>query len=268
MSEPKPIYRTNGQWMALVHEGNLFDTTGEWIGWLDGTDVYSLDGEYVGFISADGRLLRQRVAPYHKRRRPPTRRPQCKVPQTVPLPPMFAELSYSVVDVLEEEPDIFALIHELRPDAGESPLLRLVEADPQLAVQQELRKVEQDLLEEMAYGLIYSYGIKEPPIPVEAMAAGVQPENASAVKITSPQERLHSAEEFVERLGRSKWAMARGYCGSEGFTPTQIAYAVRALLLPRHWILNIPRELRQPNNLAQRYVVSEEIAMLRIHDLE
>ena len=43
MPEPKPIYRTNGMWVALVQAGHLYDTTGEWIGWLDGDDVYTVE---------------------------------------------------------------------------------------------------------------------------------------------------------------------------------------------------------------------------------
>jgi len=268
LSETKPIYRTDGEWVAVVQSGNLFDTTGEWVGWLDGKDVYTLDGEYVGYVSDDGRLLRPRVLPYRKRRRPPKDRPRVRLPQTIPLPPMFAELRYSEVDVFEEEPDLFAKVHELRPDAGEPPLVRLTDSDPKLAVQKELLKVGQDLLEQMVYGLIYSYGASEPPVPVEAMAAGLQPEHAGSAKLASPQERLHLTERFIGRLGQSSWARARGYCGPEGFNLTQVQYAARALLLPRRWVLNIPRELRQPQYLARRYVVPEETAMLRIHDLE
>jgi hypothetical protein len=268
MPESKPIFRTDGQWMAVLYKGNLFDTTGEWIAWLDGSAVYTLEGEYVGFISGDGRLLRQRVLSYTKRRRPPTQRPRYKPLKTVPLPPMFAELSFSFVDVFEEEPEVFALVHELRPDAGEAPLPRLVELNPQLAEQQRLRRVEQEMLEEMAYGLIYSYRVAEPPVPIEAMAAGLSPESAADVETESPLERLRLAEWFIQRLGHSAWAVQRGYCDTQGFTPTQIQYAVRALLLPRHWMLKLSKELRYPSTLAQRYVVPEEAAILRIHDLE
>lgn len=268
MSRPEPIYRTDGQWMAVLYRENLFDTMGEWVAWLDGSDVYSLEGEYVGFVSEDGRLLRQRVVSYRKRRRPPTERPPYKPLETVRLPPMFAELSFSYIDVFEEEPELFSLIRELRPDAGEEPLPRLVDTIPELAVQQELRKVEQDLLEEMAYGLVYSYGVTEPPIPVEAMAAGLQPENAAGAKTAAPPERLRIAERFIERLGHSAWAVERGYCDPEGFTLTQIQYAARALLLPRHWVLKLPLESRLPLTLAEHCVVPEEAAVLRIHDLE
>lgn len=268
MSEPRPLYRTDGQWMAVLYEGNLFDTMGEWIAWLDGADVYTLDGEYAGFISKDGRLLRQRVQLYRKHRRPPTQRPRFKPLKTVPLPPMFAELTFSTVDVFEEEPEILMVVHELRPDAGEGPISRLVETDPRLAEQQKLRKVEQDLLEEMAYGLIFSYRVTDPPVPVEAMAASLPPESAGDVHTESPQVRLRMTERFIERLGHSVWAVERGYCGPDGFSPTQIQYAARALLVPRIWAAKSPQELHQPSSLADRYAIPEEAAVLRIHDLE
>lgn len=268
MSEPKPIYRTNGKWMALVFQGNLFDTMGEWAGWLDNGDVYGIDGEYLGYLSGDGRLLRPRVMPYHKRRRPPDLRPRVKIPQTVALPPMFAELRYSTVDVFEEKPDIFAVINELRPDAGEKPLVRLVETDPRMAVQEKLRGIEHDVLEEMVDRMVYTYGIGEPPVPIEAMAAGLQSKNAGQVETARPPERLRMAEEMIELLGRSAWATERGYCGPEGFSRTQIHYAARSLLMPRDWILKMPRELRLPAPIARLYVVPEETATLRLHDLE
>jgi hypothetical protein len=267
MSKPKPIYRTDGQWMAILYQCNLFDTMGEWLGWLDGHDIYTRDGEYVGYVSQDGRLLRQRIMPYRKRRRPPTQCPPFKAPETIPLPPMFAELSYSVIDVFEEQPEAFGLVSELRPDAGERSLPRLADTDPRLAVQRDLRQVEQELLEEMVYGMIYSYGLTAPPVPIEAMAAGLRPESASNTCAASPGERVRITEGLIERLGHTSWALQRGYCGPEGFTPNQIQYAARALLLPRHWLRDEPLHSQQPAALAGRYVVSEEIAMLRLHDL-
>lgn len=268
MSEPRPIYRTDGKWMAVLYEGNLFDTQGEWVAWLDGNQVFSLEGDYVGYISEDGRLLRERVLPYVKHRRPPTDRPPFKPLKTVPLPPMFAELLFSTIDVFEETPDIFAVIGELRPDAGERALPRLVEIDPRLAVHQKARRVEQDVLEQMAYGLVYSYQLTEPPVPIEAMAAGAPPHEAADYETLSPNERLRLAEGLVERLGRSSWAMERGFCGPDGFTRAQVEYAARALLMPRHWMKKTPQGLWRSTELARRCLVPEEAAVLRMHDLE
>jgi hypothetical protein len=268
MSKPRPIYRTDGEWMAILYEGHVFDTQGEWAGWLDGNDVYLLDGEYVGYISEDGRLLRQRVLPHRKRRRPPTERPRLQVPPTVPLPPLFAELSYDTIDVLQEVPHIFDRVSELRPDAGERSLSRLVDTDPRLAARQKLHRVKQEMLEEMVYGIIYSYGTTRPPVPIEAMTAGRRPGSTGDVETAPPHERLHMARQLIEQLGRSNWAVERGYCSSRGFTPAQIEYAARALLLPRQWILKTSKALRRPWALAHRYAVPEETVMLRLHDLE
>jgi hypothetical protein len=268
VSEPRLIYRTDGEWMALLYEGNLFDTLGEWVGWLDGTDVYGLDGEYIGYINPDGRLLRQRVLPYRKRRCPPKLTPRFKPPKTVPLPPMFAELPYDVIDVFEETPHILQAVSELRPDAGESPLFRLSERDPRVATQQKLRQIERNLMEEMVYGIIYSYGVTRPPVPIEAMAAGLPLERATEIEPISPAERLRLAEEMIDKLGRSPWAVERGYGDGKGFTPAQTEYAARALLLPRHWLLKIPEHLRWPPALILRFLVPEWVVSWRLHDLE
>jgi hypothetical protein len=181
---------------------------------------------------------------------------------------MFAELSYSTVDVFEEVPDIFALIDELRPDAGEKPLPRLVETRPHIAAQERLRKVERELLEEMVYGMLYSYGVTDPPVPVEAMVAGIAPEDAGQVEATSARRRLRIAKRVVQRLGASTWAAERGYCGPDGFSPAQVEYAARALLLPRHFLEKLPPTLRQPSALARGFLVSEALAVLRLHDVE
>jgi hypothetical protein len=39
-------------------------------------------------------------------------------------------------------------------------------------------------------------------------------------------------------------------------------------LLPRHWILNTPEQMRRPEALAQRFCVPQSTATLRFHDLE
>jgi len=267
MTKPRFIYRSDGEWMAIEYAGNLFDTQGDWVAWLDGDEVFKLDGEYVGYISKDGRLLRRRVLPYRSQRRAPPGRPYFHPPATAPLAPLFAGISYEIIDVFEETPDVFDLVSELRPDAGEEPLPRLLEANPILAAQQRLRKVELEMLEEMVYGMIYSYGATKPPVPIEAMATSVRPENAGDVKITSSDERVQLAEQLIERLGHSAWTRGRGYCGSEGFTPPKIQYAARALLMPRHWVLKIPEKLRLPWALAQQYIVPEKVASLRLYDL-
>jgi len=112
----KPIYATNGEWVAILHEGYLYDTCGEWIGWLGGRDVYTRDGVYVGFLSDDGRILRERIRRQRPLRPVPPAPPRIRPPARVPLAPLFAELPFSLVDVFEEESEIFEYISNLRPD--------------------------------------------------------------------------------------------------------------------------------------------------------
>ena len=115
----KPIYSTAGDWVALLHDGCLYDTRGEWIAWLggpDGEEVYTRDGMYAGFLSDDGRVLRERI----RKQRPlcpvPPAPHKIRPPASVPLPPLFAELPWNQVDVFEEDPHVFKYVSELRPD--------------------------------------------------------------------------------------------------------------------------------------------------------
>ena len=112
----KPIYATNGEWVALLQGGHLYDTYGEWVGWLDGTSVYTRDGEYAGFLSEDGRILCERVRRQRRLRSAPPAPAKIRPPARVPLAPLFAELPWRLVDVFDEEPDLFSHISELRPD--------------------------------------------------------------------------------------------------------------------------------------------------------
>ncbi len=261
MAQPKLIYRTDGEWVAILHESHLFDTLGEWIGWLDGGDVYALSGEYIGFISDDGRLLRPRAETHRQRRRPPARQPRFHAPASVPLPPLFRELGYDTVDVFEASPDIFVLVSDLRPDSGEAPTTDNIPAAQQLS------QSEQEGLEEMAQGMLQSYGVSEPPVPIEAMAIGTPPNQAHTIPTAPAHDRLQMAELTIHRLGSSVWTIEQGYCGPEGFTLAQVRYGARALLLPRDWLLKTSRALLRTWALAHRYAVPEEAARARLYDL-
>ncbi|MCC6799562.1 MAG: hypothetical protein IT325_05575 [Anaerolineae bacterium] len=122
-SGPKPerpgfIFDTRGDWHATKIGDALYSSRGEYIGFVEGQDVYKRDGEWVGRLSRDGRILRKRA----ERRRgfhpnpPPTPPKPGRLPPRAPLPPMMAELEYSTIDVLDEEPDTFRRISDLRPD--------------------------------------------------------------------------------------------------------------------------------------------------------
>jgi hypothetical protein len=115
---PLFIYDTYGDWQATRFGDNIFDTRGEWVGFVDGDEVWTAGGEWIGKLSRDGRILRKRAARHRPLRRDlPSRPPKPeKLPAHAPLPSMMAELSYDTIDVLEEEPDIFKRVSDLRQD--------------------------------------------------------------------------------------------------------------------------------------------------------
>jgi hypothetical protein len=117
-TKPVFIFDTPGDWQATKIGDVIYNTRGDYIGWIEGEDVYKTDGEWVGRLSKDGRILRKRTEQrreLHPNPRPAPSKPE-RMPARAPLPPMMAELNYSIVDVLEEEPDIFKQISDLKPD--------------------------------------------------------------------------------------------------------------------------------------------------------
>jgi hypothetical protein len=179
------------------------------------------------------------------------------------LPPLFAELSYDIIDVFQEAPDIFGMVGELHPDAGENGHLASVRTRAH-----SLPQFERDRLEDMVAQMLESYGVTAPPVPIEAIVRGLPLHRAQDVASASPQERLGLAKRLIEKVGHSFWALERGYCGPEGFEPARIEYAARALLLPRAWILGMPRRLQRTWALSHRYGVSELVSASRLQDLE
>lgn len=115
--KPVFIYNTKGDWEATLFDKYFFDLTGDWVAWLDGTEVFTCDGEYAGYLSRDQRILRKRVKPSMPLRNDiPSHPGQPALPPRAPLPPMFAELSFSEVDMFDWDPDIFKRASDLRPD--------------------------------------------------------------------------------------------------------------------------------------------------------
>ena len=94
----------------------IYNPQGEWIGWVTRErQVYSVHGHYVGWLSRDSRILRKRTYDHSlPERLPPRKPPSLRPPATIPLPPMMAELRYSEVDVLEDDPNLLPTL-----DAGE-----------------------------------------------------------------------------------------------------------------------------------------------------
>lgn len=117
-TKPQFIYDTRGEWHATRFGKYLFDTRGEYVGYLEGDMVYRRDGEWIGRLSRDSRIVRKRSEvrrDLHPNPPPYPAKPQ-HLPARAPLPPLMAELDFSTVDVLDEDPDIFKHVSDLRPD--------------------------------------------------------------------------------------------------------------------------------------------------------
>ncbi len=101
------IYTSKGDTDAFLVYPYIFNRSGEWIGWVTSRrEVYSVIGYYVGYLSDDPRILRKRATSTLKPRLNPPAAPEpIRVPATVPLAPMLSELTYSIIDVLSEEPE-------------------------------------------------------------------------------------------------------------------------------------------------------------------
>ena len=111
-----PIYSSRGETEAFLVFPHLFNRSGEWIGWTTSTrEVYSVLGYYVGSLTDDARIVRRRADDELKPHLKPPRYPgKIATPANVPLAPLMKDLTQSLVDVLQEEPE---RLHTL--DTGE-----------------------------------------------------------------------------------------------------------------------------------------------------
>jgi hypothetical protein len=115
------LYTTRGEFAALLIYPYLYSRDGDWVGWVsDERDVFNLEGGYVGWVSHDRRILRRATVQPRIIPAPPFKPEQThvRVPATTPLPPLMAEYSRDVIDVLEEMPELLHPIDssELKPD--------------------------------------------------------------------------------------------------------------------------------------------------------
>lgn len=118
-NRPIFIYDTRGDWFATVIGGFVYDTRGEYVGWIEqGNQVIKRDGEWLGALNKDGRILRKRSEPRRPLHpNPPVSAPKpARLPTRAPLPGLMAELPYSIIDVLDFEPEVFKKISDLKPD--------------------------------------------------------------------------------------------------------------------------------------------------------
>ena len=118
--KPQFIWNTAGDWVATLVDGFIFDMAGMWVGWMDGQEVFTTDGEWVGTLSRDMRILRKRAASRPPLRTDiPPRPPKPELPGRPTLPPSFSGLDYSTIDVMEEDPEVFKRLSDMRRDMGE-----------------------------------------------------------------------------------------------------------------------------------------------------
>jgi len=103
-----PIYTTRGDPEAFLVYPYLFNRVGEWIGWVSAErQVYSVLGIYVGELTAEPRIVRNRITSTLKpRKTSPPRPPNLLVPATIPLAPLLGDLRFGLVDVLMEQPEL------------------------------------------------------------------------------------------------------------------------------------------------------------------
>lgn len=111
-----PIYTTKGDADAFLLYPHLFNRNGDWIGFVTPKrEVYSVLGYYVGILTSDPRIVRKRAtSTLRPRLKPPPKPQKVYPPATIPLPPMMADLSHSVIDVLLDAPE-----HLHTTDSGE-----------------------------------------------------------------------------------------------------------------------------------------------------
>jgi hypothetical protein len=112
-----PIYSSKGDAEAFLLYPYLFNRIGDWIGFVTpNREVYSVLGYFVGTLTNDPRIVGKRTTAALKPRLVPPPTPQrVYPPATVPLPPMMADLSYSLIDILLDAPE---RLHTI--DSGES----------------------------------------------------------------------------------------------------------------------------------------------------
>ena len=111
-----PIYSSRGEAEAFLVFPHLFNRSGEWVGWLTPQrEVYSVLGYYVGLLTDDARIVRRRAEDDLKPSvKPPPYPGKITTPSMIPLAPLMKDLTQSLVDVLQDEPE---RLHTL--DTGE-----------------------------------------------------------------------------------------------------------------------------------------------------
>lgn len=102
-----PVYTTKGDAEAFLAYPYLFNRSGEWIGFVNPRrEVFSVIGEYVGTLTNDPRIVRKRAtSTLVSRTTVPVPPRKIYPPANIPLAPMMSELTHSLIDVLQDEPE-------------------------------------------------------------------------------------------------------------------------------------------------------------------
>ena len=111
-----PIYTSRGEAEAFLVFPYIFNRNGEWVGWATPQrEIYSVLGYYVGTLTNDARIVRKRSEDEMMQRlKPPPKPGKISTPANIPLAPLMQDLTYSIIDVLQDEPE---RLHTL--DGGE-----------------------------------------------------------------------------------------------------------------------------------------------------
>ena len=111
-----PIYTSRGEAEAFLVFPYIFNRNGEWVGWATPQrEIYSVLGYYVGTLTNDARIVRKRSEDEMRPRlKPPPKPGKIPTPASIPLAPLMQDLTYSIIDVLQDEPE---RLHTL--DGGE-----------------------------------------------------------------------------------------------------------------------------------------------------
>ena len=111
-----PIYTSKGDAEAFLLYPYLFNRSGDWIGFVTPKrEVYSVLGDFVGTLTNDPRIVSKRAtSTLRPRLKPPSKPQKVYPPATIPLAPLMADLTQSIIDVLQDAPD---RLHTL--DSGE-----------------------------------------------------------------------------------------------------------------------------------------------------
>lgn len=116
-----PIFTSRGDVDAYLLYPYLYNRLGEWVGWISPErQVFSVHGHYVGWLGDGPRILRK-IADGFGKARNDIIQPACRtisLPATTPLAPLMAELTFGIVDVLMDQPELLPSVDfgELRED--------------------------------------------------------------------------------------------------------------------------------------------------------